>query len=714
MKNVRTLLGIGFAVTAAVLVINALVAVANVRRIAGNTRLVVRSIQAIGRLEATLSAAKDAETGHRGYLLTGDESYLEPYTSGVAAIDQHLRVLRATFEDAGQRERLATLESLLEQGLSHLDRSVRLRQARGFEPAVEVVRSGLAKALMDDTRRIVAEMESHERRLLARRSASSGASFRRAFAAFAIATTAALLLVTLLYISLRRYLNSRERAEDSLRHQAERWQVTLASIGDGVIVCDGLGRVTFMNAVAESLCGLPASIAAARPLEEVFRIINEESREPCEAPVGRVLREGIVVGLANHTLLVAADGTERPIHDSAAPVRDARGAIVGVVLVFRDDSDRRQHERDLEGANRRKDEFIAMLSHELRNPLAAIASAVDLVRDPGAGTDREWAGDIIERQARHMSRLVDDLLDVSRVTRGAIRLRTEPLDARTIIGHAIEAIRPMVDERGLLLEAGPMPIPLPLEADPVRLLQVIDNLLSNAARFTEPGGHVRLTAEHTGDRVVVRIADEGLGIAPDLLPRIFDPFVQGERSPARTEGGLGIGLTIARSLVELHGGELTARSDGPGLGSEFTVTLPAAEPKPVPGRGGAPSPRALRRPARVLIVDDNRDLVRGLSLMLRRLGFEVEVAHDGPEGIDTALASRPEVVLLDIGLPTLDGYEVARRLRRSAGLEDVRIIAVTGYGQEEDRRRSKEAGFDDHMVKPVDMQKLVSLMGEPV
>ncbi|QDV35323.1 hybrid sensor histidine kinase/response regulator [Tautonia plasticadhaerens] len=713
MKDTRTILALGFAATAGVLALNAAVAVANLRQIAANNRRVVQGVETLRQLNETLSSAKDAETGQRGYILTGEEPYLEPYRAGVAAIDGHLRVLRASLGNPGQGERLAALESLLGQRLAVLDRTVRLRREEGFEPAAEVVRAGRGKSLMDDIRLVVAEMEEHERRLLTRRSAEARASLGRAIVALAVATAAALTLVTLLYVALRRHLAARERSEASLREQAERWQVTLASIGDGVIVCDDRGRVTLMNPVAESLCGQTASEASGRPLEEVFRIINEETRQPAEAPVARVLREGVVVGLANHTALVAADGTERPIHDGAAPIRDARGQITGVVLIFQDDTERRRHERELVEANRRKDEFIAMLSHELRNPLAAIGSAVVLIRDPAAASEHGWAGEVIERQVRHMTRLVDDLLDVARLTRGAVRLRTEPLDALTVIGHVVEAIRPLLDERGIRLEIGLMPDLLPLEADPVRLLQVVDNLLSNAARFTEPGGHIRLSAEHAGDRVVLRVRDTGVGIPAELLPRVFEPFVQGERSSARTEGGLGVGLAIARSLVELHGGTITARSDGPGRGSEFVVSLPAAEPQAIPDRRSTPAEPAKRRPPRVLIVDDNKDLVRGLSLLLRRLGYQVAVAYDGPEGIDAARSEHPEVILLDIGLPTLDGYEVARRLRREAALEGTRIIAVTGYGQEEDRRRSAEAGFDLHLTKPVDPETLVSLMGKP-
>jgi PAS domain S-box-containing protein len=492
-----------------------------------------------------------------------------------------------------------------------------------------------------------------------------------------------------------------------------RWlSAVLASIGDAVIVTDEQDRVIFMNAMAESLCGWTHQDASGQPLAEVFRIISEETRQPTEAPVARALRDGLVVGLANHTLLISAGGAERPIHDSAAPVRDDRGSITGVVLVFRDDTDRRRYEQQLVEANRRKDEFLAMLAHELRNPLAAIRSAVEVLDMPGAEDDRQWASQVIGRQIHHLTRLLDDLLDVSRITRGLIEVRKQLIDACLVINQAIESVRPQIDDGKHRLEVSISPQILRLEADPVRLEQVLVNLLSNAAKYTAAGGRIELSAQHAEDQIIFRVTDTGMGIAPETLPHIFDLFAQGERTLARSEGGLGVGLTIVKKLMELHGGSVSARSEGVGQGSEFIVRLPAAE-RPSPAESIPATPTAERPGSRILIVEDNKDLARGMARLLKLLGHKVQLAHDGPEGIEAARVSRPEVILLNIGLPNLDGYYVARVLRQEVGLTDALIIAITGYGQEEDRRHSQEAGIDHHLTKPVDLKTIAELINHP-
>jgi CheY-like chemotaxis protein len=283
------------------------------------------------------------------------------------------------------------------------------------------------------------------------------------------------------------------------------------------------------------------------------------------------------------------------------------------------------------------------------------------------------------------------------------------LDASAVIHRAIEAARPLIDDREHRLDVAVPPRPLWLRADPIRLEQVLVNLLTNAAKYTPSGGRIRLSADLVDDQVVLRVRDNGAGIPPEVLPRIFDLFAQGYRTLDRSEGGLGVGLTIVKRLVELHGGSIAAWSDGPGEGSEFTVRLPATEvPPPAPPVPSA-RPERLEKP-RILIVDDNRQLTAGLARLLTALGHGVETAHDGPEGIEAARSYRPDVILLDIGLPNMDGYEVARRLRREEDLRDVLIIAISGYGQEEDRRRSREAGMDHHLTKPVDVRTITELI----
>jgi PAS domain S-box-containing protein len=761
------------------------------------------------------------------------------------------------------------------------------------------------------------------------------------------------------------------RAQARSSARGELLQVTLRSIGDAVITTDDQGNVTYLNAVAEALTGWSRRDALGQPLGTVFRIVNEETRAPVESPATRALREGVVVGLANHTILIERGGGERPIDDSAAPIRDERGRVSGCVLIFRDVTAQRRMEReraaqlltahllasivessddaiisksldgtiqswnagaerlfgytaadavgrhislvipeervaeeddiiaslkagqriehfeterlrrdgerivvsltispikdeagtvvgaskiarditarkrveterqrfvtvienstdfigicDLQGmplfvnraglamvglqdveqarrtpvaefffpedrhrimheffpavlerghgeievrfrhfvtgearwmaykvltlpdasgrpaaiatvsqdvterkkladdlrslaaelseTDRRKDEFLAMLAHELRNPLAPISNAVRVLRLRGsdAGAVRV-ASDVLHRQVGQMARLVDDLLDVSRITRGKIELRKERVDVAGIVGQAVEAARPLCQSMRHELSVTLSPHPVVVNADPTRLAQVIGNLLNNACKFTEPGGRIRLAVERDGAQAVIRVRDSGVGIAPQRLRDVFDMFTQVDTSLERSRGGLGIGLTLVKRLVEMHEGTVEARSEGLGRGSEFVVRLPILADAPAPAVAetvGADAPRARRR---VLIVDDNRDGAESLALMLQFSGHETHVVHDGRDAVDAAERFAPDAVLLDIGLPTLNGYEVCRRIREQPWGKDLVLVAVTGWGQGEDRRRSREAGFDAHIVKPVDHEALLELL----
>jgi PAS domain S-box-containing protein len=766
--------------------------------------------------------------------------------------------------------------------------------------------------------------------------------------------------------------DARERQVQALSEEREWLRVTLASIGDAVITTDARCCVTFLNPVAQSLTGWTQEEAGGVPLERVFRIINEETRQSGESPATRVLREGVVVGLANHNLLIAKDGTERPIDDSAAPIRNAKGEVVGVVLVFRDITERRRHERlvqdalayaeniiatlrepflvldrdlrvrtanasfyrtfhttkaetegrfvyelgsgqwniprlresledilanhhtiedfeveqtfpsvghrimllngqrfdsggehstlillaiedvterrraevavkvseiryrrlfqtardgilildantgtvidanpfmtqllgysreelldkelwqvgcfrDIEASraasrelqergyiryehlpleskdgkpvevefisnvyavdhrrvaqcnirdisdrvrlerqaqeqtaaladlHRRKDEFLAMLSHELRNPLAPILNAVQILRLQGDGNPlQQQARSIIERQVGQLARLVDDLLEVSRITTGRVRLNRDRLDVRGVVERAVETARPVIDRHEHELSVSLPEAPIWLHADPTRLEQVLVNLLSNAAKYTDDRGRIWLTAQREGDHAVLRVRDTGIGIAPDLLSHIFDVFTQADRALDRSEGGLGIGLSVVRRLVEMHGGTVEAQSAGPGRGSEFTVRLPVAEF--LAAEPAAPTGPPAKEPvqaSRVLVVDDNVDTTDSMSILLRASGYDVRTAYDGLTALETATTWPPNVVLLDIGLPQMNGYEVAQRLRQDPNLKSAWLVALTGYGRESDLQLAKEAGFDAHLIKPVDLDKLQTLL----
>jgi signal transduction histidine kinase/CheY-like chemotaxis protein len=535
------------------------------------------------------------------------------------------------------------------------------------------------------------------------------------------------------------------------RNEPKDWlRVTLDSLGDAVITADAEGKVTYVNPAAERLIGDGAGDGAVqgRPIHQLLRLVDEGTGRPVDIVVSP---EGVreAAALARRPLRLEGQDTGRRFYAKVEPI-GSNGRFAGAVLrlydaaeqlrleselreshqadlaeLKRQEEDLKRRTEDLAGADRRKDQFLAMLAHELRNPLAPIRNAVELMRqvetiDPTFQPARE----MVERQVKHLARLVDDLLDVSRITHGSIRLRKEAVDLGDVVERAIEATRALIDSRGHELTLRLPTDPIRLEADPTRLEQVIANLLNNAAKYTMPGGHIWVTAEVEGGEAKVRVRDNGIGVPPDVLDRVFEPFVQSEGSLARSEGGLGIGLTLVRSLVEMHGGRVEAHSPGLGQGSEFMVRLPARLPARMPAR--LPSETATPVPApdapfasrglRVLVVEDNVDAAESLAALVRLWGHEVDVVHDGLTAIDAAREMRPEVVLLDIGLPGLDGYQVARKLREDVGLDGTMLVAMTGYGQPEDRRRSREAGIHHHFVKPVEpfvLRTLLANLGAP-
>ena len=807
---------------------------------------------------------------------------------------------------------------------------------------------------------------------------------------------------------------ARQRAEEDLRKQTELLRITLASIGDAVISTDVAGRVTFLNGVAQSLTGWTQADAAGQHLPKVFHIVNEHTRRPTENPALRALRDGMVVGLANHTILIARDGAERPIDDSAAPIRDAAGNPVGAVLVFRDVTERKQAERaeaertrlaalradvaevlasghsledvvqrsaealvqhldaafarvwildeaagmlvlrasaglythldgphgrirvgeykigriaqsrhphltnavcddpnvsdpawakregmvafagyplSIEGrvvgvmamfsrhalteavlvdlapladavaqcierkrgehalreseerqrtladnlpsgfmyqtvreadgsrrfthvsagvealcgvtpsealadpvslygliveedrprvqaaedaalrdrnrfdcqfrvrardgqlrwlhcrsaprdlsagsalwdgiaveitermemeealreADRRKDVFIAVLAHELRNPLAPIRNGLKVIELAGDDLDAiDEARAMMDRQLGHMVRLIDDLLDVSRISQSKMELRRARVLLSEIVGNAVETARPVVEAAGHELTVTLPTSPITLDADLTRLAQVFSNLLTNSAKYMGKMGRIWLSAEPSGDDVVLCVRDTGIGIPAESLPRIFDMFSQVDRSLERSTGGLGIGLALVKGLVEMHGGTVVAASDGPGKGSTFTVRLPSlrAIPDAVPAAPHRDERRRSGPGRRILVVDDSRDSARTLAKVLRLLGHEVTTAYDGIEAIEAAETFRPDVILMDMGMPRLNGYDAARLIRGQPWGRDATIIALTGWGQEGDRIQSKEAGCDGHLVKPVNLPDLENILAE--
>lgn len=637
-------------------------------------------------------------------------------------------------------------------------------------------------------------------------------------------------------------------AQHRVTERREVFRVTLRSIGDAVITTDIKGCVNYLNEVAESLTGWPHTEALGQPLERVFNIINEITRLPVENPATKALREGVVVGLANHTVLIRKNGQECPIDDSAAPIRNELGYVSGCVLIFRDVTAQRLLERDkanqlltarllaaiVESSNdaiisksldgviqtwnaaaerlfghtaeqaigrhisliipperiaeedkiiarlkegqriehfetermrsdgqhinvsltispikdaagnvigaskivrdvterkrlednlrklasdlaendRRKNEFLATLAHELRNPLAPISNMIEVVKRAGGnGELLKQAHETIERQLAQMVRLVDDLLDLNRITHDRLELRRSEVELATVIQQAVEVARPLADAAGQKLTIDLPDEAIYLNADRARLAQVFGNLLNNSCKYTRPSGAISLSAERNGnDEVLVSVRDNGAGIPSDKIDSIFEMFMQVDRSSDRSQSGLGIGLTLVKRLVEMHGGSIEARSAGEGQGSEFVVHLPIIDkPASAPVSAAALSPSSL--PRRILIVDDNRDSADSLAMLFEITGNQTYQAFDGVEAIELIEKYHPEVVLLDIGLPKLDGHEVCRRIREQPWGKDIIIIALTGWGQEDDRRKSEEAGFNGHLVKPVDYDKLLALLG---
>jgi PAS domain S-box-containing protein len=555
-------------------------------------------------------------------------------------------------------------------------------------------------------------------------------------------------------------LVEREQAQEGKRQVEETFHQLVAGVVDySIIQVDLEGRVQSWNAGAERIYGyqrdeiLGQHIAVFYPKEAVkqrhpqHEFHTARARGRFEDEGWRVRKDGTFFW-ANVTITalfddagglrgfskVTRDLTERKRTEEAIRLANVRleerveqrtGELAEANKKLQIEvEERKRLEKELQRrlhelaeTDRHKNEFLAMLAHELRNPLAPIRNALHLLKMPGAdATIQRQAREVMERQVGQMVRLVDDLLDMSRIIRGRVELRTEVVPVSTVVTRAVETALPIIDAHGHELQVSLPPGPLPVNADVIRLAQVLSNLLVNAAKYTENAGRIWLTANREGSEVAIRVRDNGVGIAPDLLPRLFDLFVQADRSLARSQGGLGIGLTLVKRLVELHGGRVEAQSAGVGKGSEFVVRLPAAAAwgparktdQNIPA--GAAAQGASRR---VLVVDDNVDAADSAAMLLRLWGHQVHTVHDGISVLQAVRDFKPQIVLLDIGLPGMTGYEVAQHLRAEPERNDLVLAAMTGYGQEEDQKRSREAGFDYHLTKPLDPTKLEALVGSP-
>jgi PAS domain S-box-containing protein len=665
-------------------------------------------------VERALSFAKDAETGQRGFLLTGDAQYLEPYRTALAAIDQQISQAEGlTEDDPPQHARVEEFRHLMKPKLDELAQTIEVRRSQGLVAAQQIVLTNRGKDAMDAARLAAARIDDVEVSHLREREAARKTDRRNAVITSLATGLVAIALCGGFGFGLRRHLALRTRTTNEISAQKELFRTTLASIGDAVITSDLNGNVIFLNAVAEGLTGWSQQDAAAKPLELVFNIINESSRQKVENPALRALREGAISGLANHTMLVARSGTETPIDDSAAPIRDALGNTIGAVLVFRDITERKAAENALLDGARRKDEFLATLAHELRNPLAPLRNALDLARRrvQKAGGGVVASEDVLammDRQVEQMTRLVDDLLDVARITRGKLELRVQRIEVSAIVSRALETCAPVLAQANHEVTVSMPDHPLYVRGDPTRLSQVVCNLLNNAAKYSDAATPISIKAEDGNGEIVLSVADSGMGIEPSMLEQIFQMFAQVDRSMERSKTGLGIGLTLARQIVEMHGGTIHAMSDGPGRGSTFVVRLPESGAPMVTGS----SPRVandLRRSSgamKILIADDNKDAADSIGMLLRANGHDVQVVYNGVDAVTSANSMQPDVIVLDIGMPKLNGYDAARQIRQQAWAGRAILVALSGWGQPDDRLRAQEAGFDQHLTKPIDADAL--------
>jgi len=517
---------------------------------------------------------------------------------------------------------------------------------------------------------------------------------------------------------IRDHLAQREVAEQMLRQSVEQMQTLLETMPIGVFIAHDADCLLITgNRSASDILRMPPGANLSKSVDDGratrhFRIRHDGNEvSPRELPMQRAARgEHVQPMRLDHAF---EDGTvvntivsARPLYDTAGHPRGAVGAIMDVSAHLRSEAALRE-------ADKRKDEYLAILAHELRNPLAPIRNSLHLLRlATGHDPNAMRATEMMDRQVTVMVRLVDDLLDVSRITRGAISLRKEPVEIAAAVRRAVDANRALIEAAGHRLILRVPSTALVVDADPVRLEQVIANLLNNAAKYTDKGGEIRLTVEQTGDTVSICVHDTGVGIDPAMLPGVFDLFMQVEPHGRRAQGGLGIGLTLVKRLTEMHGGSVEARSEGPGRGSEFILRLPlmsTRRPAPAPA---APEAEPTPGTRRVLVVDDNRDAAESLALLLEMLGATTRVESSGEDALRALSEFRPALAIVDIGMPGMDGHEVARRARARPELDAITLVALTGWGQAEDRRLSMLAGFDRHLTKPASLDDLKSIVGD--
>jgi PAS domain S-box-containing protein len=671
---------------------------------------VVRRDAVIERLQSILLTLQDMETGQRGYLLTGKSMYLDPFKQGQRDLPvrlDDLKNLASTDTKAGAT--IADLETLVRKKADELEKTIELYQSGDKKGAMAIVSDDSGWDAMEDIRSRAAEMRSYE--LILRRQAEDklGDSVRDRGLAFLAAAGVNLAFLVWVYRRIRREMSMQYVANLETQRQREILSVTLSSIGDAVIVTDMGGNITFMNPVAETLTGWPASEAEETPCSKVFRLITEKDRKPIPNPVEKILTTGRIAGAGSHTLLIRRDGSEIPIDDSGAPIRQSDGSLRGVVLTFRDFTAHKAAESMLieakektEEAARAKDRFIATLSHELLTPLTPVLATVSEWRAGREFPDELREGlELIRRNVDLEARLIDDLLDLTRIQSGKLKVRPEPVDAHEVIRAVLLLSETERSKRGIQISVSDNAEKALVNADPARFQQVLWNILGNAVKFTPDNGRIEIrTSNPVPGTWEAAISDSGIGMSENTLARIFRPFEQADEGGTPGVRGLGLGLSIVKALVEAHGGSLEARSDGLDKGSTLVLRLPlvpegvVTAPKPV-----LTEPKSLR----IFLLEDHEDSAQALASVLRGLGHTVKITRTVAQASAEICKGEYDLILSDIGLPDGTGIDflgVARQFTKAPA------VALTGYGMDEDIENCRKAGFEGHIIKPVEFEDL--------
>ena len=674
---------------------------------------------AIDRLNTTLSTLKDAETGQRGYLLTLDENYLTPFKTAEVQIGGELaRLSRSLRSHGGPDPDFANLAELSSQKLTELRETVDLARQGSTDKALEKLRSGRGKVLMDQIRAAVDRIERRERRIVenAERALQRAALQRNVL--FGTVAIINLAFVYWAYRRIRREIKNRTEVLTEVERQKDLLRVTLLSIGDAVIITDLEGRIVLMNQVAEELTGWRLDNVKSSPCESVFRIINEETHRTVESPVAKVLREGVIAGLANHTLLVRRDGTQIPIDDSGAPIRDVSGNLRGVVLVFRDFTEYKSAEQnlrrardELDAANRAKTQFFATVSHELRTPLTPVLATLSLWEgDSTFPQSRRGDIQMMRRNIELETRLIDELIDLNRIIKGKVTLRLELADVHEVISSVLQMYSSEIYSRGLTVTTDLAAEHHHVNGDVDRLQQVFWNILKNAAAHTPQGG-INVQTRNDASTVRISFKDTGIGMSAETIQKLFNPFEGRDGGNSLHSNGLGLGLSISKSLIVQQGGEITASSPGEGLGSEFVVALPFVERvthRPPSAPAPARSAPAQNRRLRILLAEDHVDSATVMARLLSHMGHEADIAGTSAVALELFRQQEYDLVLSDIGLPDGSGFDLIQKMKQ---IRDVPAIALTGFGTEEDVLRSQRSGFCRHLTKPVDFQQLKEAIG---